>query len=78
MGLLASVRRTGMLPSLQQPRVMLLDLSPTNLSAYALCGCKKSGHNLFGIGTTEVLRRESIEKMLERKAPLMAATMLGK
>lgn len=29
-------------------RVTLLDLSPTNLSADALCGRKTSGHSLFG------------------------------
>lgn len=35
-------------------RVTLLDLSPTNLSADALCGCKTSGHSIFGIRTAKV------------------------
>lgn len=35
-------------------RVTLLDLSPTNLSADALCGRKTSGHSVFGIRTAKV------------------------
>lgn len=35
-------------------RVTLLDLSPTNLSADALCGRKTSGHSLSGICTAKV------------------------
>lgn len=35
-------------------RVTLLDLSPPNLSADALCGRKTSGHSLFGICTAKM------------------------
>lgn len=59
-------------------RVTLLDLSPTNLSADALCGRKTSGHSLFGIRTAKVPTGDFFKKWGVEESPLVGATMLGK